>query len=60
MAIGPTIPEYLKWSEVPMTFDRSEHPNFILKLGWYPSIISPILLIDGGSSLNILFLKTFD
>jgi hypothetical protein len=38
--VGPATPEYLKWSDVPITFDR--------------------LLIDGGSSLNILFLKTFD
>jgi hypothetical protein len=38
------------------------------KLGWYPLIVSPIVkdvkfnraLIDGCSSLNILFLKTFN
>jgi hypothetical protein len=38
------------------------------KLGRYPLIVSPIIkdvklnrvLIDGGNSLNILFLKTFD
>jgi hypothetical protein len=37
-------------------------------LGWYPLIINPIVkdvklnrvLVNGGSSLNILFLKTFD
>jgi hypothetical protein len=64
----PPPPEYLKWSEVPITFDRSDHPDFIRKPGQYPLIVCPIIkdvklnriLMDGGSSLNILFLKTFD
>jgi hypothetical protein len=64
MAVSPTTPKYLKWSEVPITFDRNDHPNFIPKPGWYPLIVCPIVknvklnrvLID----LNILFLKTFD
>jgi hypothetical protein len=68
MAIKPATPKYLKWSEVPITFDRSDHSNFVPKPGWYPLIVSPIVkvvklnrvLFDGGSSLNILFLKTFD
>jgi hypothetical protein len=68
MAISPTTPEYLKWSEVPITFNRSDHPDFVPKLGWYLLIVGPIVkdvklnrvLVDGGSSLNILFLKTFD
>jgi hypothetical protein len=68
MAVSPATLKYLKWSEVPITFDRSDHPNFVLKLGWYPHIVCPIVkydklnrvLVDGGSSLNILFLKTFD
>jgi hypothetical protein len=68
MAVSPATPEYLKWSEVPITFDRSDHPNSVPKLGRYPLIVSPIVkdvklnrvLVDGGSSLNILFVKTFD
>jgi hypothetical protein len=68
MAVSPTTTKYLKWSEVPITFDRSDHPNFVPKPGRYPLIISPIVkdvkpnrvLVNGGSSLNILFLKTFD
>jgi hypothetical protein len=68
MAVGPATPEYLKWLGVPITFDRSDHLDFIPKLGRYPLIICPIVkdvrlnrvLIDLGSSLNILFLKTFD
>jgi hypothetical protein len=68
MAVSPTTLKYLKWSEVIITFSCSNHPNFVQKPGWYPLIVSPIIkdvklnrvYIDGGSTLNILFLKTFD
>jgi hypothetical protein len=64
MAVSPATPEYLKWSEVPITFDHSDHPDFVLKPRRYPLIVCFIIknvklngvLID----LNILFLKTFD
>jgi hypothetical protein len=32
MAVTPATPKYLKWSEVPITFDHSDHPNFVPKL----------------------------
>jgi hypothetical protein len=68
MAVSPTTPKYLKWFEVPITFDRSNHPDFVLKPRRYPLIVYPIVkdvklnqvLTVGGSSLNILFLKIFD
>jgi hypothetical protein len=68
MAVGPATPKYLKWSKVPITFDWCDHQDFILKSGRYFLIVSPIIkdinfnqvLIDGGSLLNILFLRTFD
>jgi hypothetical protein len=68
MAVSPTTLEYLKWSEVPITFDRRDHPDFVPNPGWYPLIVYPIVKdvklnrvpVDGGSSLNIQFLKTFD
>jgi hypothetical protein len=68
MAVSLATLKYLKWSEVPISFDCSNHPNFVPKLGWYPLIVYPIIkdvrlnrvLIDGGNSLNILFLKTFN
>jgi hypothetical protein len=66
--VSLATPEYLKWYEVPIAIDRSDHPDFIPKLVRYPLIVSLIVkdvklnrvLVDGGSSLNIVFLKTFD
>jgi hypothetical protein len=68
MVVSCATPEYLKWSEIPITFDQSDHPYFIPKPGRYPLIINPIVkdvklnrvLITGGSYLSIIFLKTFD
>jgi hypothetical protein len=68
MTVSPTTLEYLKWSEIPITFKCSDHLGFVPKLGQYPVIVNPIIkdvklnrvLVDGDSSLNILFLKTFD
>jgi hypothetical protein len=67
LAVGPATPECLRWPEVSITFDRSDHPDFIPKPGRYPLVVCSILkdvklnrvLVDGGSSLNLLFLKTF-
>jgi hypothetical protein len=68
MLVGSTTPDYLNWFKLPIAFDRSDHLDFIPKLGRYSLIVSMIIkdvklnrvLIDEGSSLNILFLKTFD
>jgi hypothetical protein len=64
MAVSPATLQYLKWPEVPNTFDCSDHSDFVPKLGRYPLIVYPIVkdvklnrvLVDGGSSLNILLL----
>jgi hypothetical protein len=68
LAVRPAIPKYLRWSEVPFTFDRGDHLDFIPKPEWYPLAICHIIkdvklnrvLMDGGSSLNLLFLKNFN
>jgi hypothetical protein len=65
MVVSPITPEYLKGSEVPITFDHSDHPDFVPKSGRYPLIVSPIVkdaklnrvLIDGGSSSEHPVLK---
>jgi hypothetical protein len=43
MAVSLATPEYLKWSEVPITFDHSDHSDFVLKPGQYPLIVRPII-----------------
>jgi hypothetical protein len=43
MPVSPATLEYLKWSEIPITFDHSDHPNFVPKPGRYPLIVSPII-----------------
>jgi hypothetical protein len=66
--VEPTTPEYLRWTKVPSTFDRGEHPDSIPKPGQYPLIVCPIVkdvklnrvLVDGRSSHNLLFVKTFN
>jgi hypothetical protein len=68
MVVSPATPEYLKWSEVPITFDRSDHRAFVPKPRRYSLIVCPIVkdvklnqvLVAGGSSLNILLQQTFD
>jgi hypothetical protein len=59
-------PQPLCWSEFPITFSRKDHWVHIPDLGTYPLVVNPIVnrafllktLIDGGSSLNIIFTKT--
>jgi hypothetical protein len=66
--VGPTTPEHLRWSEVPITFDCGDHLDIMPKPGRYPLVVYPIVkdvklnteLVDGGSSANLLFLKTFE
>src|SRR5207244_596034 len=67
-AITPATLKYLKWSEVQITFDRTDHPDRVPHPGRYPLVLDLIVrtvklnrvLIDGGSGLNILFAKTLD
>ena len=63
---GPTL--YLKWSEQPITFDQTNHPAKVPYPGQYPVMVQPTILnikvsrtlVDGGSSLNLIFFKTLD
>jgi hypothetical protein len=48
--------EYLRWSESPITFDQTDYPDYVLKLGRFPLIVDPLArttrltkgLMDGG------------
>jgi hypothetical protein len=61
-------PSYLKWSEVPITFDRKDHPNHVSQPGSYPLAVAPLfrpkrihkVLMDGGRWINVLYVLTLD
>nr|AAT69666.1 putative polyprotein [Oryza sativa Japonica Group] len=67
-AVQPSTPQYLRWSEITIKFNRSDHPDRVVHPGRYPLVLDPVVrnvklrrtLIDGGSALNILFAKTLD
>nr|CAD39484.2 OSJNBa0039G19.13 [Oryza sativa Japonica Group] len=67
-AVQPDTPQYLRWSETAIKFDRSDNPDRVVHPGRYPLVLDPVVhnvklrrsLIDGGSTLNILFAKTLD
>jgi len=60
------VPQYLNWSNTPITFNRDDHPDKVVAPSVYPLVIDPIIinarlskvLMDGGSSLNIIYLGT--
>jgi hypothetical protein len=59
-------PSFLDWSQDAITFSREDHPNRIPNPGQYPLVVDPVMgntrfskvLMDGGSSLNILYAHT--
>jgi hypothetical protein len=61
-------PSYLKWSEVPITFDRKDHPDNVPQPGSYPLVVAPLfksrrmhkVLMDGGSGINMLYSSMLD
>jgi len=62
------VPQYLNWSSTPITFDRDDHPDKVVAPGIYTLVVDPIIantrlskvLMDGGSSLDIIYLETLD
>ena len=67
-AAESAIPSFLSWSDSSITFDQRDHPSHVTQPGRYPLIIDPIIrkkrltmvLMDGGSGLNILYVDTLD
>jgi hypothetical protein len=59
-------PVYLDWSDKPITFDQGDHPDYVSSPGRYPLVVDPVIgnsrltkvLMDGGSSLNIIYAET--
>jgi hypothetical protein len=66
--VSPAVPEYLHWSESPITFDRIDHLDSIPKPGRFLLIVDPLVgmtrltkaLIDGGSGLNLMYCDTLE
>jgi hypothetical protein len=57
---------YLDWSDKSITFDQGDHPDRVPSPGKYPLVVDPVIgnvrltkvLMDGGSSLNIIYAET--
>jgi hypothetical protein len=66
LAAEKAPPSFLDWSVDAITFSREDHPNRIPNPGQYPLVVDPVIgntrfskvLMDGGSSLNILYAHT--
>jgi hypothetical protein len=65
-SVKVAAPVYLDWSDKPITFDQGDHPDCMLSPGRYPLVVDPVIgnarltkvLMDGGSSLNIIYAET--
>jgi hypothetical protein len=67
-SVKVAAPVYLDWSDKPITFDQGDHPDRVPNPGKYPLIVDPVIgnvrltkvLMDGGSSLNIIYAETLE
>jgi hypothetical protein len=65
-SVKVAAPVYLDWSDKPITFDQADHPDRVPSPGKYPLVVDPVIgdvrltkvLMDGGSSLNIIYAET--
>jgi hypothetical protein len=65
-SVKVAAPVYLDWFDKPITFDQGDHPDRVPSPGKYPLVVDPIIgnirltkvLMDGGSSLNIIYAET--
>jgi hypothetical protein len=65
-SVKVAAPVYLDWFDKPITFDQGDHPDRVPSPGKYPLVVDTVIgnvrltkvLMDGGSSLNIIYAKT--
>jgi hypothetical protein len=65
-SVKVAAPVYLDWSDKPITFNQGNHPDYVPSPGRYPLVVDPVIgnarltkvLMDGGSSLNIIYAET--
>ena len=66
-SVEPTVPRYLRWSKQPIVWSHEDHPPRVDNPGQLALVVSPQVggyklakvLMDGGSSINILYYETF-
>jgi hypothetical protein len=67
-SVQTAFPRFLDWSTAAITFDRDDHPDHVPNPGVYPLVVDPVIantrltkvLMEGGSSLNIIYSQTLD
>jgi hypothetical protein len=65
-SVKVAAPVCLDWSDKPITFDQGDHPDCVPSPRRYPLVVNPVIsnsrltkvLMDGGSSLNIIYAET--
>jgi hypothetical protein len=65
-SVKVAAPVYLYWSDKPINFDQGDHPDCVPNPGRYLLVVDPVIgntrltkvLMDGGSSLNIIYAET--
>jgi hypothetical protein len=66
MSVEPAVSRPLRWSEVPISFSRDDQWTSFSEPGKFPLVLDPVVaevrltkvLIDGGSSLSLIFAST--
>ena len=66
-SVEQAVPRYLCWSEQPIVWSREDHPPRVDNPGHLALVVAPQVggykftkvLMDGGSSINILYYETF-
>lgn len=63
---APSAPNYLKWSQTAITFDKSDHPTHVPTPGRQALVVDLVVervrlrkvFMDGGTGLNIMYIDT--
>ena len=70
--VVPAVPQYMDWADKPITWSKADHPDKMPTPGGYALVLDPTIksdklsirfsrcLIDGGSSINIMYKNTLD